>query len=415
MNHYFLLLLIGTVLLTACGGGGSSSNTPNVVVRTFLTGSGFTGSSVQRIVEASDGSGDIYVAGQYSSYNNTTVNTVVRLNDDGSIDPDFDSGTGSGNAGILALAVATDGSGDIYLGGDFLTFNGTTSRGIIRLNNDGSVDSSFNVGAGFSNNAVGFNAPNSIVPALDGSGDVYVAGEFTTYNGTDSNYIIRLNEDGSIDTGFNVGTGFNVSISTRARSIAAVPDGSGDIYVGGNFTSYNGTGSNGIIRLNSDGSIENSFSVGSGFDGEVISLAIDNNGDIYAAGSFTVYRLNNRNGIARINSDGSNDAGFNIGTGFNINSFVLSVVLAPDTTGDVIAGGIFTTFDGAPYNRIIRLNPLGMSGGSFDNITGFDNGVNAIFPRRDNSGDIYVGGRFGAYNGETHNRLIRLNAMGLPD
>lgn len=413
MNRYFLLLLIGTALLAACGGGGSSSNTPNVPVRTFLTGSGFTGFNVQRIVEANDGSGDIYVAGQYSSYNNTTVNTIARLNDDGSIDPDFDSGTGSGNAGILALAVATDGSGDIYLGGDFVSYNGTTSLRIIRLNNDGSVDSGFNVGSGFSNNVGGFAAPLSIVPALDGSGDVYVAGEFTTYNGTDSNYIIRLNDDGSIDTGFNVGTGFNVSILTRARSIAAVPDGSGDIYVGGSFTSYNGTGSNRIIRLNSDGSIENSFSVGSGFDGEVFSLAIDNNGDIYAAGSFTVYRLNNRNRIARINSDGSNDAGFNIATGFN--GIILSIVLAPDTTGDVIAGGTFTTFDGATYNRIIRLNPLGMSGGSFDNIAGFDNTIINIFPRSDNSGDLYVGGSFGTYNGETHNRLIRLNAMGLPD
>lgn len=407
MNRYFLLLLIGTALLAACGGGGSSSNAPNVPVRTFLTGSGFTGSSVQRIVEANDGSGDIYVAGQYSSYNNTTVNTIVRLNDDGSIDPDFDSGTGSGNAGILALAVATDGSGDIYLGGDFFSFNGTNSRSIIRLNSDGSVDTNFNVGSGFSNNAGGFNAPNSIVPALDGS--VYVAGEFTTYNGTDSNYIIRLNDDGSIDTGFNVGTGFN----TIARYIAAAKDGSGDIYVGGNFTSYNGTGSNRIIRLNSDGSIENSFSVGSGFDGQVFSLAIDNNGDIYAAGSFTVYRLNNRNRIARINSDGSNDAGFNIATG--LNGIILSIVFAPDTTGDVIAGGTFTTFDGATYNRIIRLNPLGMSGGSFDNIAGFDNTIINIFPRSDNSGDLYVGGSFGTYNGETHNRLIRLNAMGLPD
>ncbi len=71
-----------------------------------------------------------------------------------------------------------------------------------------------------------------------------------TYNGTTSNKIIRLNSDGSIDTSFNIGTGFNGYV----RTIILQPD--GKILVSGAFNSYNGTTSNRIICLNSDGSIE---------------------------------------------------------------------------------------------------------------------------------------------------------------
>lgn len=406
MKIYFCLILsVLVILLTGCGSGNGTSNSPGFITGSFDTGAGFSGVITFSIAEANDQSGDIYVAGQFTSYNNAVARTVVRLNANGSIDSAFDAGTSFGNAAIFTVATALDGSGDIYIGGDFI-------RRIVRLNDDGSVDSNFDTGTGFSNNLGGFDSPLSIVPAQDGSGDIYVAGEFTTYNGVDSNHIIRLNDDGSIDAAFDVGTGFNTTLTSEATSIAALPDGSG-IYVGGNFTSYQGTASNSIILLNSDGSINNGFDVGSGFNGAVTTIAIAANDDVYAGGSFTLYRLNNRNRIARINSDGSNDAGFNIATGFD--GSVRSIQLAPDTSEDVIVGGEFTSYGGATYNRIIRLNSFGMSGGSFDNIAGFNDTVSNILTRGDNSGDIYVAGRFNEYNNATHNRIIRIDAMGMPN
>jgi hypothetical protein len=88
-----------------------------------------------------------------------------------------------------------------------------------------------------------------------------VFGDFTTYNGTSINRIVRLNTDGSIDNTFSIGTGFS-----NACYIGKL-DSNGKLYVGGFFTSYNGTGANYIIRLNSDGSRDTTFNMGTGFDG----------------------------------------------------------------------------------------------------------------------------------------------------
>jgi len=89
------------------------------------------------------------------------------------------------------------------------------------------------------------NTVRVIVPAGDGSGDIYVGGDFSAYNSMASNKIIRLNADGSADTTFVIGTGFSGSVT----AIVPVGDGSGDIYVGGYFYGYNGANSDKIIRL----------------------------------------------------------------------------------------------------------------------------------------------------------------------
>ena len=102
---------------------------------------------------------------------------------------------------------------------------------------------SFNIGTGF----------NGIVYTIDiqSDGKILVGGNSTLYNGTTSNSIIRLNSNGSIDTSFNIGTGFfNGGVYTIYIQL------DGKILVGGYFTTYNGTTSNRIIRLNSNGSIE---------------------------------------------------------------------------------------------------------------------------------------------------------------
>jgi len=58
--------------------------------------------------------------------------------------------------------------------------------------------------------AEGFNdTVTSIAPALDSSDDVYVGGSFTIYKNSATNRIARLNNDGSLDTGFITGTGFS--------------------------------------------------------------------------------------------------------------------------------------------------------------------------------------------------------------
>jgi len=88
------------------------------------------------------------------------------------------------------------------------------------------------------------------VPAGDGTGDLYVGGAFTSYNSTPTNNLVRLNANGTVDPAFATGTGFDNTVF----SVVPAGDGSGNVYVGGAFTMYQSTTLGRIARLNSKGS-----------------------------------------------------------------------------------------------------------------------------------------------------------------
>jgi hypothetical protein len=133
------------------------------------------------------------------------------------------------------------------VGGSFTSFNGTTANRIVRLDYNFTKDSSFNTGAGAGQ---GFNGAVSFIsPEIDDNGRIIVGGSFTFYRGTTANRIIRLNSDGSVDSSFNSGTGFG---NGEVRSVSLQTD--GKIIVGGSFTTYKDIESMFIIRLNTDGS-----------------------------------------------------------------------------------------------------------------------------------------------------------------
>ena len=88
----------------------------------------------------------------------------------------------------------------MLIGGTFTSYNGTPAGYIARLNADGSLDTTFNYGGTGANNNV-----DEIV--ILPSGKILIAGAFSTYNGLPAPRITRLNADGSMDAGFNPGTG----------------------------------------------------------------------------------------------------------------------------------------------------------------------------------------------------------------
>jgi hypothetical protein len=166
----------------------------------------------------------------------------VRLHADGTIDQTFVTGTGFDNTVFTPLQ-ADDGSGDLYVGGVFNHYNGNVANNLIRLNSNGVRDLSFATGAGFNNTVF------HVVPVADGSGDLYVGGAFTSYNGLQANEVVRLNQNGTMDLAFSTGAGFNNPV----LRIAPVGDGSGDVYVGGEFTAYQTTPIGRFVRLTSTG------------------------------------------------------------------------------------------------------------------------------------------------------------------
>ena len=293
----------------------------------------------------------ILVGGNFTSYNGTSTNNIIRLNPDGSIDTDFNIGTGFDG---LLLKIKTQTDGKIIAVGGFTLYNGVSSREIIRLNSDGTIDNTFSVGTGFNSSLV-------YDVEIQSDGKIIAGGVFTEYNGTSSPRIARLNSNGTIDNGFSVGTGFNDVVF----SLAIQSD--GKVLVGGQFTLYNSTTCNGIIRLNSDGSIDNGFSVGSGLS-DVRSIKIQYDGKIIAVGAFTSYNGTSVNRIIRLNSDGSIDNGFTIGSGFNYLLYDLKI----QADGKIIVIGNFTSYNGTSCNGIIRLNTDGTIDNGFTIGSGFN-------------------------------------------
>lgn len=463
---------------------------------TFVTGTGASG-LVQEVEIQADGK--IILAGSFISFNGTSCNGIIRLNNDGSVDTSFVVGT-SFNDDISALTIQSDGK--ILVGGDFTRFNGDLSNGIIRLNTDGSIDTAFTSGIGFSNGGVDVIKVNS-------AGAIMAGGSFTgTYNGTDVNRLVLLDSNGVINPMFDIGSGpatatvyafaedldgswyvggsfsvfdsqnqgrlvkidavgtldigyltAGVGFDNSVLKILSLPDnktmvfgsfskfngmnvaritrlledgvldttfnisGSGadgiiknaviqpdnKIVFAGAFTSYNGVFVNRITRISSDGLIDPTFNIGTGSNNQIYALALQPDGKIIIAGNFTNYNGILVNRIARLLSDGTLDSSFN--TGLGADAIVEAVLLQPD--GKVVLGGRFSTFNGISYNRMVRLNTDGSIDLGFSIGTGFDKYVYTIAIQSDNK--LIVGGTFLNYAGASAKRILRLNSNGSLD
>jgi uncharacterized delta-60 repeat protein len=169
-----------------------------------------------------------------------------------------------------------------------------------------------------------------------------------------------LNSDGSRDTGFVTGTGFNSTV----EAIAVQSD--GKILVGGFFTTYDGVTQNRITRLNSDGSRDTGFVIGTGFNSTVNVIALQSDGKILVGGSFTLYNGGAEIYITRLNTDGSRDTGFVTFTSTGFSSTVRVIVVQPN--GKILVGGDFTSYKGVTRRRIAILNTDGSSPTELDNV-----------------------------------------------
>jgi uncharacterized delta-60 repeat protein len=308
-------------------------NSDGSVDATFNSG---TGSNVYVDAIAIQSDGKIIIGGAFNSYNGTVRNCIARLNSDGTLDSTFNPGTGT-SSHVGSIILQSDGK--MIISGLFASYNGTTRNNIARLNSDGSLDTSFDPGAG----ANGFVKSMAIQP----NGKIIIGGEFSSYNGITRKLIARLNSDGSLDTTFNPGTGANASVNSVLLQL------DGKIIIVGYFTNFNGTAINRIARLNGDGSLDAFFNPGTGANAIAISTAsIQSDEKIIIGGSFTAYNGTTRNRIARLNSNGSLDAAFNPVIGAN--SFVWTTLIQPD--GKIVIGGNFTSYDGISQNYIARIN-----------------------------------------------------------
>ena len=256
---------------------------------------------------------------------------------DGVNDPAFNVGTGA-NYQVFTTAIQSDGK--IIIGGLFTYYNGTSRNYIARLNADGTLDETFAVGSGTNGHVYAI--------AIQGDGKIIIGGDFTSYNGTTISHIARLNADGTLDGTFTVGTGL-AGLADNVGELILQND--GKIIIGGYFSYYNEIARKNIARLNADGTLDESFTVGTGANGGVKTIAFQSDGKFFIGGDFTSYNGISRSRIALLNTDGTLDQAFPLGTGAN--SMIQTIAIQTD--GNIVIGGLFSTYNGVSRKSITRI------------------------------------------------------------
>ena len=269
--------------------------------------------------------------GDFSSIGGATRSRVARLNTDGTADATF--ADPQVNSTVLGTAPQPDGK--VLICGYFSTVAGATRNYLARVNADGTLDTSFNP------------APNSIVYTLllQPDGKILVGGSFNGIAGVFRQGLARLNADGTLDATFNA------SLNGSVYAMAYQPD--GQLLIGGSFASVNGSARNCIARVSATGVPDTTFNPNA--NNAIYTLAQQADGKILLGGVFTTLQPNGaatattRNYVARINADGTLDTGFNPNAGGN----VLSLALQAD--GQVLLGGNFTTMGATTRSYFARL------------------------------------------------------------
>jgi len=355
---YNNLLIVGGDIIDASKTGVLANrflvlNPNGTIDNNFLSAYGFN-SEVYDF--AFDAQYNIIVVGNFLRYNNYRFNRIVRLKQDGTIDNSFITGSGF-NRHVRAVKV--DNKQRIIVAGNFTSYNGTELNKIARLNFDGSIDTSFNVGLGEIN-------INEIIniEILDNN-KILIAGDFTKFNGIDVNRILLLDESGTISTSFNEG------YLGASHAIYTLKVFENKIYIGGAFTKFNNIDANRILRLELDGSIDTSFNIGLGATDIVRDIAIDKDGKLIVAGNFRFYNSVSKNFLMRLDKFGNLDDSFNKHNYINNVAYSVSI----DPNNNYYIGGAFTQYSQSLINKILKFNKTNTNIDTSFNHTGVDEGT----------------------------------------
>ena len=361
----------------------------------FNPGTGMNGDVLALGLQSS---GKIIAGGNFTTVNGVPENYLARLNTDGTLDnTGFLNNLAGANGYVYALAVQTD--DQILVGGDFTSFDGIVRNRICRLNTDGSVDTSFNPGAGVDNNIY------SIAETfINGSRRVYLGGAFNNVNGVSHPYLARLNDNGTVDGSFAPSSGPSAAV----YAMAVYPSNSvfaGKLLVGGAFTNFNNTVAEYLARVNADGSVDTNFDFNVNVGAAVRAIAIQNDGRVVIGGDFTNVNGVALNHIARLNANGTVDTNFTAEVGSGANGIVNDLALQAD--GRIVVVGQFTQANGVTRNNITRFLPSGATDPTIDFGDGANGSVQAVVVQPADQ-FLVIGGAFTQYNDQTANGIARV-------
>ena len=356
----------------------------------MLTNSG----SVFTAVEQANGY--LLIGGDFSFVNGVRQNNIAMLDDQGNLVPTFE--TGIGFNGVVRQVELTP-EGLFLVGGDFTAYNGTPAGHMIRLNPNGLPDSSFATGSGFNGNVWDF------TQLTDGT--IYVIGSFDEYQGQTAVSLAKITADGVMDATFNRNrSGFTIPPPSGG---AIKKQGTDKVLIGaGTIAQYNGI-SQTVIRINLDGSVDDTFQYSSNFFRvwQVLDLEIGKMGEIVvnALGQFhfgpdrwiEIYTENGQ--VQRLYQSAGSFLGF------------INTLSGPDSFGNIYTGGGFTfsgdlEMEGHPWNPVYVVGPDdGFR--TFSPNLGADDQIEFIKALADNS--ILVGGIFKRIGWDDQFGLVKMS------
>jgi len=333
-------------------------------------------SGLQARCMATQPDGKIIVGGTFDTVGSASHMNLVRLLPQGGVDASFQASTWDS---VECIAVQTDGK--IVIGGQFTGVNGVERSYLARLLTDGSLDTGFapildswvscleirpdggiliggefRVVQGMARDSVALlDANGTVNPAFDPSighgvsairalanGKILVSGGFGTVGGVERQQIARLLPNGTLDTTFvpNVTGGFVNSI---------VPLSNGKVIIGGSISSVSGQTRINLARLNENGSLDNTFSLNASPNNVVFSLVGQADEKLLASGLFSSVAGVGRQSVARFNSEGTLDSGFDPLV------WQTAVAVGLQKDGKVLLAGDFETVGALPQPVFARL------------------------------------------------------------
>ena len=404
-----------------------------------------------------------YGEDQYMVLSFSHPSNLALVNNDGSIDPSFNVGTGPNGFGINGTDFTVLSDGGVLFAGSFSQFNGADHNRIVRLNPDGSVDNTFSIGTGPQGSTQVINSAK-----VQSDGKILLAGKFESFNDANAVNLVRLHPDGSVDESFVIPGPSANFFSSGIGAMTLVDD---NIFLAGlNQDFVSGVLQFRVMKLNSDGSLVNEFTapvsdmtangvvhdpilvngpdgiflsanfsrmgaddrrgialldrttgeLSADFDPPIGGLPIvrtvreDADGNIFIGGRFHFVNGVRSQNIAKLHPDGSLDEVFAANIGAGPDQLVNCIEL--DSDGRILVGGGMLYFDNSYSGNLVRLNPDGTLDGTFaanvyTNSVGW--GVKALHLMSD--GKLIIGGHFDHINNQPMKALARLESDGTTD
>jgi len=189
-----------------------------------------------------DKNDQVVIVGEFTKFDGETANRIVRLGTNGRVDQSYMNNIGEGANGPISLVRYNQEIGKAVIVGNFTTFNGKSREGIAVLNEDGTLDESFE--------------PRDIIggrinfATILKSGKIVISGTFKRYDKIARPGFLILDSDGASTQRFNVPGAFVGQLYQAVE--AQTTTGRNGLLLMGNFSRFNGEKVNNIVMLEVD-------------------------------------------------------------------------------------------------------------------------------------------------------------------